>query len=418
MTTRTLRFFGSTHNNDPVELLVTLGGQKVFHGQITQSQSLNRVDYLFEAHNIPLDFSGSLPMIVSVTGGTVTLGQIQITHDRILNPIYNHENLVRFQSAVTWTEKVSILTELACPVFSQDQIIFLSMEDPACWAQQEKTLNRHGCELTVLGPKSWRDLSNFRNSRNFSRNQRSLITAHYNDPRHNVTINEIPQTAPRGPNETGTWSWTITAGDVMCCDLMISAPPTEYDIDRNILGEYTLPKTTMDFLNEIQLTDELKRPGITILDIGTGGGEMLQELRDIQIQGRVHGSDTLTTLYELALNNSYDEFIPADLRYPLPMLDSSYDVVVCANVFLQSVMELENNPRMTADCLDEILRILTPGGLFICSIDRLCWQEFDQKIRQLIDSDQISILGQKWVYPREKLYMFPPSRLCMAVRKH
>jgi ubiquinone/menaquinone biosynthesis C-methylase UbiE len=182
----------------------------------------------------------------------------------------------------------------------------------------------------------------------------------------------------------------------------------------------------MDFLDDIQLTNELKRPEIKILDIGTGYyGEILQELRKIHVQGQVHGLDIPDAKHYIGvnaihhgLNAEYNQFIEADLRYPLPISNNTYDVVICSNVLVQSVMELENIPPLTADCLDEILRILIPGGIFICHIDRLCWREFDSKIKQLTNSHQISVLGQSWIYHREKLCMYPPVRLCLAVRKN
>lgn len=410
MTTRTLRFFGSNIDGD-VTMLVTVNNQTVFDGTITRDQQ----GFLFEAHGIPLDFSGSLPMTVFIIRGSVTLGTVQISHDRIPNPIYNQENLSRFRSAETWTQKVSILCELANPSFSQEQIEFLLLEDPEHWIAQEKILGQHGCELTVIDPNSWREAK--------------LYDRHSDDPndvRQNVTLNGILQVVPRGPGLNGTWSWTIHSGDMLCCDLIISPTPTVHNMPRElIVGAYPLPKLTMDFLDEIQLTNELKRPEINILDIGTGYGEILQELRKIHVQGQVHGLDVPTAKHYIGDNSirqsnvmEYDKFIDADLRYLLPISNSIYDVVICSNVLVQTVMELENTPPLTMDCLDEILRILTPGGIFICHIDRLCWRDFDRKIKQLTSSNQISVLGQSWMYHREKLCMYPPVRLCLAVRKN
>jgi ubiquinone/menaquinone biosynthesis C-methylase UbiE len=410
MTTRTLRFFGSNIDGD-VTMLVTVNNQTVFDGTIARDQQ----GFLFEAHGIPLDFSGSLPMTVSIIRGSVTLGTVQISHDRIPNLIYNQENLSRFRSAETWTQKVSILCELANPSFTQEQIEFLLLEDPEHWVAQEKILGQHGCELTVIDPNSWREAKLY-----------DKLSDDPNDVRQHVTLNGILQVVPRGPGLNGTWSWTIHSGDVLACDLIISPTPTVHDMPRElIVGAYPLPGLTMDFLDKIQLTNELKRPEIKILDIGTGYGEISKELKKIHVQGQVHGLDVPNAKHYIGDNSilpsniaEYDEFIEADLRYPLPISNSIYDVVICSNVLVQTVMELENIPRLTADCLDEILRILTPGGIFICHIDRLCWVEFDQKIKQLTSSNQISVLGQSWIYHREKLCMYPPVRLCLAVRKN
>ena len=271
---------------------------------------------------------------------------------RIPNPIYNSQNLSRFKSAVSWAEKISIIAELASPKFSQDQIEFLLSEDPTNWAAQDQILNQHGCGSTVLVPDSQ---------------------------------------SPVG--------------------LEI---PTVYDINQEFQGSYILSKLTIDVLTEVVSLNELNRPGIKILDIGTGDGRILKELNDRGVTSGSHGLDTPNKKSYYVLNSTYNKFIKADLRYPLPIPDNTYNIIVCSNVFVESVMQMENDPPLSADCLDEILRVLVPGGIFVFNVDRFSWAEFDRKLTHLTN---ISILNERWGYHRDRMYMFPPTRLCTALKK-
>lgn len=392
MVSRSLRFFGALPEHGDVTLSVTVNGQLILDNHMVQKHG----DFLFEINDIAMDFTGSVPMEVLITQGTLTLSTVMINYNRIPNPIYNDHILRRFQSAMTWSEKISIMRDLADPGFSQDQIDFLLLDDPAHWIQQEGILDQHGCGLTVLDPGSWREV-------NLD-----------DDPRTTVTINGILQIPCRGVGEMGTWHWTLTAGDVMSCYLMIAKTPTIHGMNKEFLGAYTLPKMTMDFLAEQISHNELKRSDLKILDIGTGTGEMLQELRAHGIHCECHGLDIPNKTSDYFLINEYNQFIEADLRYPLPIQDNTYDIIICSNVFMASVMQLENDPALSEECLDEILRILTPQGIFVFSTDRPGQAAFDQKLNHFTN---ISVLAHSWGYHRDKIYMFPPTRLCIAVRK-
>lgn len=271
---------------------------------------------------------------------------------RIPNPIYNSQNLSRFKSTMTWAEKLSVITELASPALSQDQIEFLHSEDPANWPAQDQILNQHGCGLTVLVTDSSTEID--------------------------------------------------------------SKIPTVYDIPQEFQGAYILPKLTVDVLIKVMPLEKLIRPDIKILDIGTGRGQILQQLRNHNVSGQVHGLDCPDRPSYYQSDHTYDKFISADLRYTLPIQDNTYDVIVCSNVLIESVMQMENDPPLSEDCLDEILRVLVPGGIFVFNSDRFMWAAFDQKLNHLTT---IGILEQQWGYHRDRLYMFPPTRLCTALTK-
>jgi SAM-dependent methyltransferase len=175
-----------------------------------------------------------------------------------------------------------------------------------------------------------------------------------------------------------------------------------------------MPGFTMDVLTTVRSIDQLNDLDVDILDIGTGRGQIIQALRNHGIIARVHGMDTPGRSPYYVLDHEYDQFIDADLRYPLPIQDSTYNIIICSNVFMESVMHMENDPPMSFDCLDEILRVLTPGGIFVFSIDRFNWVKLNHKLDHLTN---IRIVQQQWGYHRDRLYMFLPSRLCIALEK-
>jgi ubiquinone/menaquinone biosynthesis C-methylase UbiE len=371
MSLRTLRFFGSIDNNQEVSMLVTVAQRTVFNGTITAA----RQDFLFKVYDIPMDSIGSLPVTISIASGTLTWGPVLINYNRIPNPIYTSEVLTRFKSAVSWAEKIFIMSALAVPAFTQDQIKFLLSEDPAHWAAQNELLHQHGCGSTVIYSDSWR-----------------------------VVDSQLD-------------GQLMKSGDTLHYELMIPNTPTVHDLGQDFQGAYILPQGTIDVLTKVVSVDQLNRPGIKILDIGTGAGQILQTLRDQRVNSEIHGMDIPNKADYYVLNSTYDQFIDADIRYPLPIPPDTYDVVVCSNVFMQSVMEMENDPALSAECLDEILKVLVPGGILVFNVDRLCWVDMDAKLNHLMDSQEISVLAQTWMYHRDRMYMFPPTRWCGCVTK-
>lgn len=83
-----------------------------------------------------------------------------------------------------------------------------------------------------------------------------------------------------------------------------------------------------------------KRPGYGITD---------SHIR--KLQGRVE-----------FLNGSMEQ-IPAD--------DCSFDVVTCISVMEHIVIEYRHDPTVHLRCLDEMKRVLKPGGLLICTYDTI-----------------------------------------------
>jgi ubiquinone/menaquinone biosynthesis C-methylase UbiE len=75
----------------------------------------------------------------------------------------------------------------------------------------------------------------------------------------------------------------------------------------------------------------------------------------------------------------YRELIAADLTKPLPISDGAYRAVVCNGTFTSG--------HVDASCLDEIVRVIEPGGVLACSVHDSVWQAlgfadaFDRLVR-------------------------------------
>jgi SAM-dependent methyltransferase len=403
MTTRNLKFLGhSTH----ADLTVKLGTQIVFNGSAANGP------VLFEVSEFPMEFAGTVPMTIAVNTGTVTLKETLINYQRILNPIYNDQQ--RFKSAKTWAEQVSIISELADPAFSQDQIEFLQSENlyntlfgHANFYNQEQLLYQHGCNLTMIDRDSWAPVC-------------------VGESRSNIVIDGYPQLPQRGPDENGTWECTITSGSVLSCDLKIDRPksPAEF------LGKYQLPRILVEMLPRNRLKHNSK---IKILDLGVGDGQIGYELHQQGISSELHGLD-VTNKRRTPIFDLYDCFIIADITQPIPVADEIYDVAICSNLLgltgqysrdniwkcygIVEDDEYQDYPiEVTANCLEEILRILRPDAIFVFSVTRVGWREFDLELTRLKNAGRIQILEQSWEYHRDGYYMFPPIHMCVVIEK-
>ncbi|MFC4548762.1 MULTISPECIES: class I SAM-dependent methyltransferase [Halorussus] len=117
--------------------------------------------------------------------------------------------------------------------------------------------------------------------------------------------------------------------------------------------------------------------GETVLDLGTGSGYAVRALRDTQRAGRAYGLDGSPEMARNARGYTDDPqvgFLVGDFDY-LPFADDSVD-----HVFTMEAFYYANDPEHV---LEEVRRILRPGGTFFCAVNYYEenvhsheWQEF------------------------------------------
>ena len=82
---------------------------------------------------------------------------------------------------------------------------------------------------------------------------------------------------------------------------------------------------------------------------------------------RLHGLDFCDEmLAEARARGIYEKLINVDLTTPLDIETASYDAAISSGLFTHG--------HLDAACLDEILRIIRPGGLFSCVVRVQVWE--------------------------------------------
>ncbi len=155
------------------------------------------------------------------------------------------------------------------------------------------------------------------------------------------------------------------------------------DYDRQMVDtlNYLSPNLIANQL--IRFLDDKK---IRILDIGCGTGltsVLLHQQGYVQIDGLDFSADMLRVAGQRKI---YDRLIQTDLNQPLEIEDNLYRAAISSGTFTHG--------HVGPEPLDEIFRILKPGGLLACTIHLDLWQTrgFEAKFENLIDSGAISCL--------------------------
>jgi len=144
---------------------------------------------------------------------------------------------------------------------------------------------------------------------------------------------------------------------------------------------YATPRKTAKLLAEY-----LEDRNSAILDIGAGTGLAGAELIKLgysTIDALDYSADMLE---EARKTDAYRACIEADLHQRLPVESNTYQAQICTGTFTHA--------HVGAGCLDELLRILVPGGLMACTIHKDIWHSsgFELKLQQLTASNRIEVL--------------------------
>ena len=111
----------------------------------------------------------------------------------------------------------------------------------------------------------------------------------------------------------------------------------------------------------------LQNSNAAIIDIGCGTGLTAQAVTDLGFI-TIDGLDYSPEMVEIARQKGiYRELFVADLNQPLQFADQSYTSIICSGTFTHG--------HVGAEPLDELIRILKPGGFLACTIHRDLWQK-------------------------------------------
>jgi hypothetical protein len=208
MTTRTLKFYGRGYGTTPASISVTQNGVNVYTGTVTTinaatTDPADQVE-LFTSETT-VDFSGTIPMTVEVTNGTVIFAWITGNYCNRPNPVYSNAQLTILRDpATTNAEKIAIYSSVAVPSFSAAELAVL---ETGTTVEVQAILKTHNAQIALsTGPTGF---------------SATMV----GDQRSNVYIDGVLQSTPnpRPSGRDGTWYWAVNQGSVLSYDLGVDA---------------------------------------------------------------------------------------------------------------------------------------------------------------------------------------------------
>jgi predicted TPR repeat methyltransferase len=156
------------------------------------------------------------------------------------------------------------------------------------------------------------------------------------------------------------------------------------DYDRQMLDQrgYTAPSSIAEILGE-QLPDTQA----TVLDVGCGTGLTCRLLAQRGFS-QLDGIDLSREMIEVARERGiYRNLLQGDVNEPLQLETASYDGVVSSGTFTHG--------HVGPAPLDEIFRVLKPGGVLACTVHQDLWQSmgFEDRFAALVDQGIASLIS-------------------------
>ena len=156
--------------------------------------------------------------------------------------------------------------------------------------------------------------------------------------------------------------------------------------DKSMMDDmgYLTPTKTAKLLAEY-----LQDRQALILDVGAGTGLAGLELSK-QGFNNMHAVDYSAEMLGVAGKRGiYGKLIEADLNGLLDISSATYDAMICTGTFTHA--------HVGAQCLDELFRVLKPGGVFACTIHKDIWSpaDFENKVPALEKSGVLKTVSKK-----------------------
>lgn len=150
---------------------------------------------------------------------------------------------------------------------------------------------------------------------------------------------------------------------------------------------YVTPRKTAQLL-----ADALADKDARILDVGSGtglAGHFLAKHGFTQIEALDFSPAMLEVAAhrEVKAGRVYAKTHLLDLKEPLPIGSAQFDAMICTGTFTHA--------HVGPTCLEELFRVLKPGGLFACTIQKDIWEGegFSDEVRRLADAGTLRTRG-------------------------
>lgn len=178
------------------------------------------------------------------------------------------------------------------------------------------------------------------------------------------------------------------------------------DYDHQMLDElgYTSPTTIAQ-----QLSEHVTDTDAAVFDVGCGTGLTCVYLAE-KGYSNLDGIDLSPDMVRVAGQRGiYRELLVGDVNQVLELKDASYGGVISSGTFTHG--------HVGPQPLDEIFRILEPGGILACTVHEDLWESmgFRTKLDALVDAGIASCLSLE----KDKYYRTgPPEGWFCVYQKH
>jgi len=158
---------------------------------------------------------------------------------------------------------------------------------------------------------------------------------------------------------------------------------TDYDHEMANVGYLSPASIAAMLIEQLPDTDS------DILDLGCGTGLTCRLLAE-RGYSRLDGIDLSTEMLCVARERGiYRDLLNGNLNDPLQRESDSYDGVISSGTFTHG--------HVGPEPLDEVFRVLKPGGIFACTVHMDLWQAkgFEASFNTLIDQGVVSLLSRQ-----------------------
>jgi hypothetical protein len=204
-----------------VEISVTANGSQVFNGPVSTLDQplptplqwpLDQSEILFSIE-VPVEFQGTVPMEITVNSGSgIAFMSEFANYVPIPNPVYTPEQFAIITGPNPGQQGLDIMTSLANPPFTQEEIDILSNPDSPS-AECDALLAAHNVSIDVSSGAQGFEVNFYTGDG----------TTEVVDSRTNVSLNGIPLVADRLPGFMGDWSWCVPVDSTLAFTLNIDA---------------------------------------------------------------------------------------------------------------------------------------------------------------------------------------------------
>ena len=159
----------------------------------------------------------------------------------------------------------------------------------------------------------------------------------------------------------------------------------KYDKDM-VDWKYSGPQETIDLLKK-----HIPNKNIKILDAGCGTGYVAEALIELNFKNII-GIDFSKAMLEIAKEKKiYRKLICQSLNDKIKLRTNQFELVVCTGVLTSG--------HVGPNAIKELIRVVKPGGYFICSIAQSIFTKngFKKEIENLHEILKVKVISRQFV---------------------